>query len=143
MPPKINGLNLAELVTEEVTKTLQAQNNEMSDIKNIVQAELDTAHELLLDALARISCLEKEIKKFRPTKFSHGNNGSVSSFESAMSGLQLSPDSNFQTKEPTTNNEEEVQPANNNNIEDDDRASMSDKVNLPNVQNVLLVSKQK
>ena len=67
MPPKINGLNLAELVKQEVTKTLQAQNNEISDIKNILQAELDTAHELLLGALARISCLEKEIQKFRPT----------------------------------------------------------------------------
>ena len=79
----------------------------------------------------------------RNCKFSHGNNGSVSSFESAMSGLELSPDSNFKTKEPMTNNKEEVQPANNDNIEDADTASMSDKVILPNVKNVLLVSKQK
>ena len=50
MTPKINGLNLAELVKQEVTKTVQAQKNEMSDIKNIVQAELDTAHDLLLGA---------------------------------------------------------------------------------------------
>ena len=168
MPPKINGLNLAELVT----KTLQAQNNEMSDIKNILQAELDTAHELPSGALARISCLEKEIQKFRPTisstssslpsskgrssricrhwiqnkcmwqencKFSHGN-GSVSSFESAMSGLELSPDSNFKTKEPMTNNKEEVQQANNDIIEDADTASMSDKVIFLNVKNILLVS---
>ena len=67
MHPKINGLNLAELVKQEVAKTLQAQNNEISYIKNILQAELDTAHELLLGALARISCLEKEIQKFRLT----------------------------------------------------------------------------
>jgi len=49
-------------------------------------------------------------------RFSHGNNRSVSSFESATSGLQLSPDSSFQAKELMTNNiKEEVQPANKNN----------------------------
>ena len=66
--------------------------------------------------------------------------GSVSSFESAMSGLELSPDSNFKTKEPMTNNKEEVQQANNDIIEDADTASMSDKVIFLNVKNILLVS---
>ena len=67
----------------------------------------------------------------------------MSSFESAMSGPELSPDSNFKTKEPMTNNKEEVQPANNNNIEDDDTASMSDKVNLPNVKKSSLSQNRK
>ena len=44
MPPKINGLNLADLVKQEVAKSLQAQSNESDDMKKIVQAELDTAH---------------------------------------------------------------------------------------------------
>ena len=52
MPPKINGVNLADLVKQEVAKSLQAQTSEMDDVKKIVQAELDTAHEILLGALA-------------------------------------------------------------------------------------------
>ena len=67
MPPKINGQNLADLVKQEVENKLQAQNSEINDMKNTVQAELDTAHELLIGALARITCLEKELQKFRPT----------------------------------------------------------------------------
>ena len=67
MPPKINGANFADIVKKEVEKSLQAQTSEMDEMKKIVQAELDTAHEFLLGALARISCLEKEIEKFQPT----------------------------------------------------------------------------
>ena len=47
MPPKINGLNLADLVKQEVENKFQAQNTEINDMENIVQAELDTAHGLL------------------------------------------------------------------------------------------------
>ena len=43
MGPKINGYNIAELVEQEVIKTVQTQNHEMLEIKNIMQAELDTA----------------------------------------------------------------------------------------------------
>ena len=66
-------------------------------------------------------------------KFSHGN-GSVSSFESAKSGLEVSPDSN---------NKEKVQQATHDIIKAADTTSMSHKVALPNIQNVLLPSKQK
>ena len=64
MPPKINGVNIANLVKQEVAKSLQAQTSEINDMKKIVQAELDTAHDLLIGALARITCLEKEIQHF-------------------------------------------------------------------------------
>ena len=62
MPPKINGVNFVDLVKKEVEKSLEVQTSEINDMKKILQAELDTAHELLLGALARISCLEKEIQ---------------------------------------------------------------------------------
>ena len=67
MPPRINGVNLADLVRKEVEKSVQAQTSEMNEMKSIMQAELDTAHKLLLGALARISCLEREVDKFQPT----------------------------------------------------------------------------
>ena len=49
---------------------MQLQTSELNEIKSIMQAELDTAHQLLLGALARISCLEKEVHKFQPTNIS-------------------------------------------------------------------------
>ena len=61
MPAKINGVNLSDLVKREVEKSVQLQTSELNEMKCIMQAELDTAHQLLLGALARISCLEKEI----------------------------------------------------------------------------------
>ena len=49
MPPKINGCSMADLVKQEVHKEVEAQLTEM--------------HNLLLGALARITCLEKEISE--------------------------------------------------------------------------------
>ena len=155
MGPKINGSNMAELVKQEVIKTVETQKHEMLEIKRMIEAELDRVHELLLGALARITCLEKEIEKYKQTsrhnsislssrlskgrsswlckhwlrdrctwqehcRFSHGNDGGVSSSESATSGLQLSPNSCFQAEEPTANNiKVEVQPVDNDSIEDE------------------------
>ena len=70
MPAKINGVNLTDLVKREVEKSVQLQSSELNEIKCIMQAELDTTHQLLLGALAWISCLEKEIHKFQPTNTS-------------------------------------------------------------------------
>ena len=70
MPAKINGVNLSDLVKREVEKSVQLQTSELNEMKSIMQAELDTAHQLLLDALARISCLEKEVHRFQPTNIS-------------------------------------------------------------------------
>ena len=70
MPAKINEVNLSDLVKREVEKSVQLQTSELNEMKCIMQAELDTAHQLLLGALARISCLEKEIHKFQPTNTS-------------------------------------------------------------------------
>ena len=67
MGPKINGYNIAELVKQEVIKTVQTQKHKMLAIKSIMEAELDRVHELLLCALARITCLEKENEKYKPT----------------------------------------------------------------------------
>ena len=55
MPAKINGVNLSDLVKREVEKSVQLQTSELNEMKCIMQAELDTAHQLLLGALARIS----------------------------------------------------------------------------------------
>ena len=133
MPARINVVNLADLVRKEVEKSVQLQTSELlNEMKSIMQAELDTAHQLLLGALARISCLEREVQKFQPTntstssllsspqrrnksicrhwvknrctygedcKFSHDNASvSVSSFQSAESGLKNFPDSNIEQK---------------------------------------------
>ena len=54
MDPKINGSNMAELVKQEVRKTVETQKHVMLEIKKMIEAELDRAHELLLGALARI-----------------------------------------------------------------------------------------
>ena len=54
----------------EVEKSVHLQTSEINEIKSIMQAELDTAHQLLLGALARISCLEKELHQFQPTNIS-------------------------------------------------------------------------
>ena len=70
MPSRINGVNLTDLVRKEVEKSVQLQTNELTEMKSIMQAELDTAHQLLLGALARISCLERELQKFQPTNTS-------------------------------------------------------------------------
>ena len=70
MPAKINGVNLADLVKREVEKSVQLQTSELNEMKTIMQAELDTAHQLQLGALARISCLERELQKFQPTNTS-------------------------------------------------------------------------
>ena len=64
MPAKVNGISLQELVKREVDKTVSQQANEIDEIKSILQAELETAHQLLLGALARIKCLEEEVNKF-------------------------------------------------------------------------------
>ena len=70
MPAKINGATLSDLVKREVDKAVHLQTSEINEIKSIMQAELDTAHQLLLGALARISCLEKELHQFQPTNIS-------------------------------------------------------------------------
>ena len=70
MPAKINGVSLSDLVKREVEKSVHLQTSEINEIKSIMQAELDTAHQLLLGALARISCLEKELHQFQPTNIS-------------------------------------------------------------------------
>ena len=70
MPPRINGANLTDLVRKEVEKSVQLQTNELTEMKSIMQVELDTALQLLLGALARISCLEREVQKFQPTNTS-------------------------------------------------------------------------
>ena len=67
MPPRINGVNLADLVRNEVEESVQLQTSELNEMKSIMQAELDTAHQLLLGALARISCLEREEQKYLPS----------------------------------------------------------------------------
>ena len=51
MAPKINGSSLADLVKLEV--------------KKMVETQRDETHELLLGALARIKCLEKELDDFK------------------------------------------------------------------------------
>ena len=45
---------MAELVKQEVRKTVETQKHVMLEIKKMIEAELDRAHELLLGALARI-----------------------------------------------------------------------------------------
>lgn len=61
--PKINGTSLSDLVKREVDKAVHLQASEIDEIKSIMQAELETAHQLLLGALARITCLEEEVNK--------------------------------------------------------------------------------
>ena len=64
MGPKINGHNIPELVKLEVQKTVNDQKNELLEMKNRLEAQLDRSHELLLGALARVTCLETEISKY-------------------------------------------------------------------------------
>ena len=63
MPAKVNGLSLQDLVKREVDKAVNQQASEIEEIKSLMQAELETAHQLLLGALARIACLEEEVSK--------------------------------------------------------------------------------
>ena len=63
MPAKVNGISLQDLVKREVDKAVHLQASEIDEIKSIMQAELETAHQLLLGALARITCLEEEVNK--------------------------------------------------------------------------------
>ena len=63
MPPKVNGLSLQDLVKTEVHKAVKHHAGEIQEIKSLMQAELDTAHQLLLGALARIACLEEKHNK--------------------------------------------------------------------------------
>ena len=51
MAPKINGLSMADLI--------------MQSIKKQVEPQLTDMHELLLGALARITCLEKELNNYK------------------------------------------------------------------------------
>ena len=63
MPAKVNGLSLQDLVKREVDKAVHLQAGEIDEIRSVMQAELETAHQLLLGALARITCLEEEVNK--------------------------------------------------------------------------------
>ena len=63
MPAKVNGLSLQDIVKTEVHKAVKHHAGEIEEIKSLMQAELETAHQLLLGALARIACLEEELSK--------------------------------------------------------------------------------
>ena len=63
MPAKVNGLSLQDIVKTEVHKAVKHHAGEIEEIKSLMQAELDTAHQLLLGALARIACLEEKHNK--------------------------------------------------------------------------------
>ena len=51
MPAKVNGLSLQDIVKTEVHKAVKHHAGEIEEIKSLMQAELDTAHQLLLGAL--------------------------------------------------------------------------------------------
>lgn len=168
MPSKINGVNFADLVKKEVGKSLEVQTSETNDMKKILLAELDTAHELLLGALARISCLEKEIQKFQPTINTSTSSSSLSSPQRRNNRIcrhwiqnkctwgencKFSHDNgrvsvgSFESAEsglknfPDSNIKEKVQQTHDI-METADTTFMSHKVNFPNIQNVLLPSNQ-
>ena len=75
MPAKINGTSLSDLVKREVDKAVHLQASEIDEIKSIMQAELETAHQLLLGALARITCLEEEVNKVHLSNTSSSSAG--------------------------------------------------------------------
>ena len=78
MGPKINRSNMAELVKLEVEKTVETQKNELLEVKKMFKTQLDRAHELLLGAMARITCLENEINKYHQNTCKHSTSSSSS-----------------------------------------------------------------
>ena len=89
MGPKINGNNIAELVKLEVEKTVNTQKNELLEMKNMFEEQLDRAHELLLGAMARITCLENEINKYHQNTYKHSTSSSSSLPKGRVPSSQL------------------------------------------------------
>ena len=126
MPPKINGNSMSDLVKQELDNIMDQHKKEMVNLSRKLEDQLDYAHEQLLGALARITCLETELTKIqhRPKEHSSSKNsskicrhylrnnctwkekcrfsheGSLCSFSgSARSASQPSLNSSFQDKE--------------------------------------------
>ena len=126
MPPKINGNTISDLVRQELDNLMDHHKKEMIELSEKLEGQLDFAHEQLLGALARITCLETELTKIqhRPKEHSSSKNsskicrhylrnnctwkekcrfsheGSLCSFSgSARSASQPSLNSSFQDKE--------------------------------------------
>ena len=126
MPPKINGNTISDLVRHELDNLMDHHKKEMIELSEKLEDQLDKAHEQLLGALARITCLENELTKVQHSpkehfsskksskickhwlrnnctwkqkcRFSH--EGSLFSFSgSAKSASQLSLNSSFQAKQ--------------------------------------------
>ena len=89
MGPKINGGSIAELVKLEVQMTVNDQKNELLEMKNRLEAQLDRSHELLLGALARITCLESEISKYHQNTYKPSTSSSSSLPKGRVPSSQL------------------------------------------------------
>ena len=57
MDPKINGSNMAELVNQEVRKTVETQKHVMLEIKKMIEAELElkaASNPVFFDQMVRL-----------------------------------------------------------------------------------------
>ena len=57
MPPKINGNTISDLVRQELDNLMDHHKKEMIELSEKLEDQLNQAHEQLLGALARITCL--------------------------------------------------------------------------------------
>ena len=73
MPPKINGNSMSDLVKQELDNIMDQHKKEMVNLSRKLEDQLDRAHEQLLGALARITCLENELTKVQHSPKEHSS----------------------------------------------------------------------
>ena len=73
MPPKINGNTISDLVRQELDNLMDHHKKEMIELSEKLEDQLNQAHEQLLGALARITCLENELTRVQHSPKEHSS----------------------------------------------------------------------